>query len=266
VTAAGTVLDSGTPISTAASDQTHVAVGFNGTDYVVAWQDTRSGPASDIYASRVSTGGAVRDTAGKALSTATGDQITPSVASTSGTTLVVWSDARTGTADIRGTRVGTNGTALDPTGIAISTATRAQTNPVVAWTSGTYLVAWQDLRSGTTLDVYGARLNDAGSVLDATGIPISTAPDHQDAPAIAFNGTFLVVWRDGRSGSTYDVFAARVGTNGSVSDPNGFGVAAGSFHEFAPAVAPGPGGTWSVAYLRSQVTGQGTYLRTVAPK
>ena len=105
VNAAGAVLGSGTAISTAANDQTHVAAGFNGTDYVVAWQDTRSGPAHDIYESRVSSAGVVRDPAGKALSTATGAQITPSVASTSGTTLVVWSDARTGTADIRGTRV-----------------------------------------------------------------------------------------------------------------------------------------------------------------
>ena len=51
-----------------------------------------------------------------------------------------------------------------------------------------------------------------------------------------------------------------------MSDPNGFGVAAGSFHELAPAVAPGPGATWSVVYRRSQFTGQGTYVRTVAPK
>jgi hypothetical protein len=81
---------------------------------------------------------------------------------------------------------------------------------------------------------------------------------------VAFNGDFLVVWRGGSS--TYDIEGARVGANGTVRDPNGFGIATFGIHETSPAVSAGPGNKWGVAFTRQQAAGQGTYLRTVAPK
>src|SRR4051794_11159606 len=51
----GTVLDAGPgiPISTAASQQVEPAVGFDGTNYLVVWQDRRTDDIYDIYGARV---------------------------------------------------------------------------------------------------------------------------------------------------------------------------------------------------------------------
>ena len=77
----------------------------------------------------------------------------------------------------------------------------------MAWNGTNFLVVWQDHRSGTIDDIYGARVSAAGSVLDPAGIPISTAANDQLAPAVAWNGTdFLVVWEDCRSGTNYDIY------------------------------------------------------------
>src|SRR5437667_5198882 len=73
------------------------------------------------------------------------------------------------------------------------------------------LVVWSDDRRGGTSaydetgpDIYAARLDHAGRVLDVPGFPISKAPHSQLNPAVAFDGTnFLVVWQDFRDDSHY---------------------------------------------------------------
>jgi cysteine-rich repeat protein len=62
VTGAGTVVDM-TPIavSTATGDKHFPTVASNGSDYLVAWSDARNGHYYDVYASRVTSGGAVMD-------------------------------------------------------------------------------------------------------------------------------------------------------------------------------------------------------------
>src|SRR6185503_12252229 len=80
----------------------------------------------------------------------------------------------------------------------------AQSSPAVAFDGTYYMVVWQDYRSGTSYDVYGARVNTSGAVQDATGIAIATGAGDQSAPDIAFDSSmgdrFLVVWGAGLSG------------------------------------------------------------------
>ena len=88
-------------------------------------------------------------------------------------------------------------------------------------------MAWQDGRSGTSQDVYGARVSQAGAVLDPTGIPISSEANDQSATSVAFDGSnYLVAWQDGRSGTSQDVYGARVSQAGAVLDPTGIPISA----------------------------------------
>jgi hypothetical protein len=75
----GIVLDpDGIAVSTAANDQINPSVGFNGTDFVAIWEDSRNGPPTDIYGALVNTSGVVVDSF--AIVTQAGAQIYPTVA------------------------------------------------------------------------------------------------------------------------------------------------------------------------------------------
>ncbi|MEO0071632.1 MAG: hypothetical protein ABIK39_06070, partial [candidate division WOR-3 bacterium] len=240
VTPDGVVLQpGGIAISTAAFVQFSPAVAFDGTNYLVVWQDSRSGNSSDIYCARVTPDGVLLDPDGIPITTAENSQLAPTVAFDGTNYLVVWQDQRNGeTSDIYGARVTPNGVVLDTAGIAISTAVNQQEFPVVAFDGTNYLVAWQDNRSGNNLDIYGTRVTQEGIVLDTTGIPISTAVDKQEFPAVSFDGTnYLIVWQDSRSGGRYDIYGARVTQDGIVIDSVGFTVSSDSGRQGSPAVA-----------------------------
>ena len=66
--------------------------------------------------------------------------------------------------------------------------------------AGIFLVAWADRRSGTGLDVYGARVDDAGALLDGAGFGIATGPLPESRVAVS-NGVgadLNVVWSRNR--------------------------------------------------------------------
>jgi hypothetical protein len=250
VTSGGTVVNaSGIPISTANTDQLFPAVIGNGTDYFVAWQDGRNLANSgfDIYGTRVTGAGVVQDASGLALTQAAGAQYSPALAFNGTDYLVAWSDERnlgTSGVDIYGTRLTPAGTVLDPGGIPITQAAGDQVSPAVASASGGFLVVWEDGRnSATTLDdIYGARLNGAGVVLDPGGIPIAVAPDFQALPAAASTRTnYLVVWQDARNSATsgIDIYGARVMTDGTVQDPAGLALNTGASDQQSPKLASG---------------------------
>src|SRR5439155_16614500 len=134
----------------------------------------------------------------------------------------VWHDYRSMVSyDIYGARVSPAGQVLDPSGRQISTAPSFQLYPAVAFDGTNYLVAWSDERSGAYYDIYGARVNQYGYVLDGAGIPLSTAADHQVYPALAFDGTnYLAAWTDYRS-LNGDIYGTRVSPSGGVLDPAG---------------------------------------------
>src|SRR5215212_6056904 len=89
-----------------------------------------------------------------------------------------------------------------------------QEEPQVSKGSDTYLAVWTDGRTaladnGTTglntgldlpglgnmLDIYAARLNAAGQVIDTTPIVVSQAQNNQHFPRVSWNGqAWLVVW------------------------------------------------------------------------
>ncbi|MDI7268549.1 MAG: hypothetical protein QME96_11185, partial [Myxococcota bacterium] len=215
VTTAGMVLDAaGIAISTATNDQSQVSVAFGGGYYLVVWRDFRNGATSgwDIYAARVSTAGVLQDgppaTGGIVVSAEAGTQQYPAVTYGAGDFLVVWGDSRSGSPEVYGARMSAAGRVLDATGIAISTASGPYPlyyPPVVASSGAAYLAVWSDGRTAgvTGYDIYGARLDAGGTVLDPSGFVVSGSADVERAPAAAFDGAdYLVVWEENGGAAT----------------------------------------------------------------
>jgi hypothetical protein len=91
----------------------------------------------------------------------------------------------------------------------------AQRAPSVAWNGSSYLVVWEGDR-GASWDVYAARVSATG-VVQESYIAVSAASGNQREPTVASNGSgWLVTWQDFRSGTSLDVYGARVSSSGAV--------------------------------------------------
>ncbi|MFO7650436.1 MAG: T9SS type A sorting domain-containing protein [bacterium] len=239
----GAVLDPvGIAISTAAGEQRPWSVAFDGTNYVTAWSDRRTGDTSDIYLARITPAGTVLDPAGIAVCTAAGNQEGPVLAAAPAATLIVWDDDR----DEQHTRtyaarLGPDGTVLEPNGFAVAVTYNWQDTPAAAYDGTNWLVTWADLREGGW-DIRGIRVGPSGYPIDAASFSICSAAGDQVAPDVAFDGlNYLVVWQDHRVPAAPDIYAARVTPTGAVLDPDGFVVCDDGGEQTNPAVAFGNG-------------------------
>ena len=240
VDGAGTVLDpSGVAISTAEGNQRNPALVFNGSTYLVVWEDTRGSPNSDIYGTRVTPFGSVLDPNGVALCARAGEQGNPAVSHDGSNFMLVWDESGTGASrDIYGTRIGPTGAVLDPLFLAINTNTSEQSAPLLAFDGTNYLVAWADFRNNASADVYGTRVSAAtGAVLDAAGLQLAGGTDAQAEAALAFDGTnYLVVWSDYRLAPHSNLLARRVRPAGTIVDSTPITVSAATGHQQQPSV------------------------------
>ncbi|MHB8872068.1 MAG: hypothetical protein ACYC8T_00130 [Myxococcaceae bacterium] len=231
VSTAGVVLDPA-PLTVSNATNSYPAdpvVAFDGTNFLVAWSDYRNASSANnyshsIYAGRVSPGLAALEVNGfQVTPTAPGrDQIEPALTARGADVYLSWSDARNSTGstfgyDIYGTRV-SGASVLDTGGVAICTAAGDQRTSSGSHGAGTTLVVWQDQRVAYNRNIFGARVNAAGAVLDATGFQVAPADvgssTSKYGPRAGFDGTqFLVLW------DTYSaVRGARVSTAGVVLD------------------------------------------------
>ena len=239
------------PVSSAASgSQGNPAITSGAGMFFVVWEDNRhsSVTGTDIYGTRVSSAGAILDLLGLAICTTSGSQSRPSVAAFGTTFLVVWSDGRLGGDDIFGARVLSTGIVLDTLGFAISIdlAQNSKSNPAVAGGPPGFMVVWEDNRnSGSTgTDIYGARVNTAGVVLDPSGVSISTDGSDQFNPTVVTNSNgFFVAWQDDRNSGTTgtDIYGARVSSAGALLDSFGIALSTANSNQTEPAAAANGG-------------------------
>ncbi|MFH0778746.1 MAG: FlgD immunoglobulin-like domain containing protein, partial [Candidatus Eisenbacteria bacterium] len=225
-------------VSAAANSQESPRAAFNGTVHLVVWEDHRAGDR-DVYATRVSAEAEVLDSLGITVASFTGEQHYCDVTSNGSDFLVVWVDEGAA-GDVYGRRVSGAGAVLDATPIAISAAGSIETRPSVASDGSSYFCVWEDLRTDGTGDIYGARVSDAGLVLDASGIKITIngSSYSQRRPSVCFLDTcYVVVWEDNRNGD-YDVYAARVTGQGVVLDSWGIRLSVSIADDLRPSVTP----------------------------
>ena len=127
--------------------------------------------------------------------------------------------------------------ALLPGELAKVAAAGNQSTSQIARGGSQYLVVWTDTRSalnplaaigmydgqglGNLIDIYAARLDATGKVIDKTPIVVSQAQYNQTFPRVAWNGqNWLVTWMTEREENRffYDIHAARVSPTGVLLD------------------------------------------------
>jgi hypothetical protein len=190
---------------------------------IITWEDYRGGTTSDIYAQRIDANGVVQWTPdGVAISTALYYQHSPTIVSDgTGGAIITWDDNRSlSSLDIYAQRVDASGVVQwTANGVAISTAAGTQDSPVISSDgSNGAIISWVDSRSGAT-DIYAQRINASGVIQwTANGVVISSALNNQEwATTVSDgNGGAIVVWRDGRSGVSYDIYVQRINSSGVV--------------------------------------------------
>ena len=238
-----------TPLTVArgATGEGEPAAAFDGTNYLVVWQDSRNGN-DDIYAARVAADGTLLDHVPIAVSTEPAAQRRPRVAFGGTNYLVVWEDRRSHSdSDIYAARVSPEGELLDPSGIVLSAAPGEQRLPAVLGGPGCdeYLVVWADARGG---ELYATRVSSPGAARDPMGVMIGPTAPEVYAPAIAFDGAHhLVVWSARGDGGDRDIFAVRVGDAGTAFDAVPIVVGADVGDQRAPSVTFG-GSNYLVAW------------------
>jgi len=192
--------------------QTDPAIGYDGTNFLVAWVDGRLNYLIDIYGTRVSPGGTVLDTAGIAICTTGCELNHPDIGSDGVNFLVVFEDYFPDSLSfrgIRGARVAPGGTVLDTAGFTISGRTFEQRYPAVIFDGTNYEVVWQDYRDGYFSHLYGARVTTAGNVSDSFAVVRQAS--NQLAPAFALEtGCPLLLvyqgWVGTYEGRTYNSY------------------------------------------------------------
>lgn len=242
----------GTPIDAApfpvcddsASKQLEGSATFDGTDFVVAWRDGRSGNGGfAIWARHLPVAGPPPAGCGFLVSNLAGDNQAPKLAGRAGTTVVAWSGD---TGGVRAARI--QGTAvLDATPLALDTGKGV--TPVVAAGAADFVVAWRDPRRGS-YDLFATRLNATGPAVDGQGLGLVVAPSGQELPSIAFDGArYLLAWNDDRRGKP-DVYATFVSSTLQVASPFGFAISASDEEDDGPSVAALGPGRFGVAFTR----------------
>jgi hypothetical protein len=152
------------------------AIGFDGTNYLVTWDDYRSASAN-IYGARVAPDGTILDPTGRPISTAANYQLQSTVAFDNSNWFVSWQDWRNGhDYDIYAARVSTGGTVLET--FPVVTGPEEHISPSVeAGPDGQVLLTWSgwtdsiNSRVGYTQRIWGWLYPGSSWLADETVAP-----------------------------------------------------------------------------------------------
>lgn len=194
---------------------------------IIAWDDTRSGFKTDIYAQRVNATGILQWLAnGVPICTETQDKLHPEMAPDgAGGAIITWYDQRLGYLDINiyAQRVDSSGAVQwIENGVTICSATRNQREPkIVSDGLRGAIITWEDLRNGSFYDVYAQRVDSLGNALwFSNGVPICIASGDQANLNITYDGAAgaIIAWQDDREATVgdADIYAQMVDSSGIV--------------------------------------------------
>jgi hypothetical protein len=191
-------------LSSTADAQLAPAASFGQGRYHLAWWDSRSG-RRELY-------GGLMDTAGHLVQNriwgpwsrgGTGTYLARSQSDY----LIVWDGGYA-------LRTDASGQPLDSGAVYIPHGTRSQSMPCAVSDGVGYLGAWCENRDGE-VDVYAARIDASGNVLDPAGFKVSGDSGSHSTPIATFDGNnYLVIWQ------CRGIHGSRVSRAGVVLDTN----------------------------------------------
>lgn len=261
VDASGSAVGTRIIISNAAGLQHSPSVAFGGRDWLVAFEDRRSGVLfdSDIYGCRVATDGTVLDPAGIAIENTPDSDSHPSLASDGTHWLVAWdhSTDRGFNKSLWVRRVDADGRSPE---IAISPA--GGRDPAVAFDGTEWLVAFGD-RTGGRDDLRAVRVRAPLVIVDSSPIEVSSGPQDETFPTATHDGTtWVVAWADERAfPRAADLYGARIDAAGGVLDPAAFVISSARGEERFPSISSDGAGNVLVAYTRHEGSTIRAYVR-----
>src|ERR1051325_9918583 len=242
VSRSGQVLDpDGIPICTDPGQQTSPRVAFNGTEFMVVWEDDRESGTNflsfQIYGARVTPDGRVLDTNGFKITSNSTNRTGPAVGSDGNGFFAVWvewNNLSNSIADISGSQISADGAVANPEGISLVQAPEWQTDPRIAFANGEYLVTYVD-----NTQIRGLRIATNGAALGSTfAISSQTANDRH---GLASNGRdFFELWADYRNsppGFGYPhVYGSLILNDGTVQSPGGLPIATNGYYAERPKI------------------------------
>jgi hypothetical protein len=262
-----------TPVNPSIFEYGEPDVAFDGTNYLIIWQQ-RSNDGRSIAGVRLPKSGAApieKDPLRLSPVTPDEQRTSPAIAFDGTTYFAAWITSRFTASNLQvshvyGTRISKEGAALDSEQV-ICDAFLLQRAPRVAGNPkrGGFFVAWEDFRTALdSADIYGARIGTNGQNLDGTsGMKVATGAHDESRPHVAYAGddsNWVVAYRDLRSKQTYDLYGAWISLDGKNHDPTGFLLSAEAGDEEAPALSSFAPGQLVLAYERLDPrTGYGSY-------
>jgi len=197
-----------------------VVVGDDTGGAIIAWEDYRNVPYSNIYALRISSTGVIDSNwtaGGVALSLVLENQSFPDIADVgSKGAVITWKESDASFWAIKAQRIGLDGTLGWLAGQEIvSQGMEPREYPKIINDGMEYvIVTWQDFRHGN-YDIYAQRKSILDGIIalgwKVNGSTVTVASDNQKNPEIAPDGMggAIIVWTDNRNSSTTgpDIYA-----------------------------------------------------------
>jgi hypothetical protein len=247
LSASGALLDAGgIPISnTPEFDCLEPALAYDGNNFIATYSTIVGDIVLDynVLARRINSDGQLLDTNGFTISGGSGIQKSPAVLFDGADYMVAWEDNRIGNDQIDAAFIDAAGVVTPADGFEVSKGFNNQLFGDIAFDGTNYMVVWSDSRNEINMNIFAARINDQGVLLDQQAIQITTGEVDCNDPAIAFNGSnYLIVWE-----KESDIFGARLSKAGAVLDPEGFAIYQDTLAQNKPAVAS-DGQNWMVVW------------------
>src|SRR4030042_3940805 len=197
--------------------QANPAVTFNGTNYIVTWNDRRFA-INRIVAARVTPSGIVLDTS-NCIGAVGVDEQSSDIAYDGVRCFAVWG-RYTAPYGVDGRFVNSQALPVDTVIRIGNTATYKYINPKLATSGSRYLIVWNDLNMVTfDYSVYGQIMSAQGQLI---GGPIVIAEEDtpEKNPTVMYDGyKFLVAWDDSGTikGRFIDTLGQLMGSSFNIS-------------------------------------------------